>query len=131
MPYFRAATSSSSCLTTCTIFVHSAAVSRFSMYFRRFLWFSTLKLTPAVMSRKSIVFWSLVYIPSSDSASESVSPGLPTFFLSFYVLLFGSLLNAACCAAPSIKVNFYFSSKANSCSSCSCIFRSPCGTYGA
>jgi hypothetical protein len=80
------------------------------------------------MSRKSIVFWSLVCIPSSDSASESASPGLPTFFLFFYVLLFGSLLNAACCAAPSINVNFYFSSNASSCSSSSRLFMSPCGS---
>lgn len=51
---------------------------------------------------------------SSSSRSSSSSPVFPIFFLLPCVLLLGSLLNAAYCAAPRINVNFLFSSSANS-----------------
>jgi hypothetical protein len=40
--------------------VFAVAVSRFSIYLNLFLWFSTLKFTPATMSKKSTVFLSFV-----------------------------------------------------------------------
>jgi hypothetical protein len=53
------AMSISAFLTAITMGVCAVAMSRFSMYLKRFLWFSTLKFTPATMSRKSTVFLSV------------------------------------------------------------------------
>ena len=47
-------------LTAMTMGVCAVAVSKFSMYLNRFLWFSTLKFTPATMSKQSTVFLSVV-----------------------------------------------------------------------
>ena len=86
--------STSAFLTAITIGVFAAAVSKFSMYLSLFLWFSTLKFTPATMSKKSIVFLSFVRMGWSSSFSESSSLGCPTFFLFDCLLLQGSLLHA-------------------------------------
>jgi hypothetical protein len=87
--------STSAFLTAMTIGVFAVAVSKFSIYLNLFLWFSTLKFTPATMSRKSIAFLSFVSMGWSSSSSESSSFGCPTFFLFDCLLLLGSLLHAA------------------------------------
>ena len=56
------AMSISAFFTAITIGVCAVAVSKFSIYRRRFLWFSTLKFTPATISKKSTVFLSFVII---------------------------------------------------------------------
>jgi hypothetical protein len=63
----------------------------------------------------------------SSSASDSLSPLRPTFFLFFCMLLFGSL--AALWAAPKMNVNFAFSSSDRlfrysslAVRSCGCVF---------
>ena len=106
--------STSAFLTAMTIGVFAVAVSKFSIYFNLFLWFSTLKFTPATMSKKSIVFLSFVSMGWSSSSSESSSLGCPTFFLFDCLLFLGSLLHAASYAAPTINVNFLFRSSASS-----------------
>jgi hypothetical protein len=120
---FSPAISTSAFLTAITIGVCAVAVSKFSIYLNRFLWFSTLKFTPAIMSKKSIAFVSFVIIGISISASESSSSELPIFFLFFYLLLRGSLLHAASCAAPKINVNFFLRSSASSRKLSSCFLR--------
>lgn len=84
----------------------AVASSRSSTYFSLLRWFSTLKLIPDNISKKSIGCG--FYGKLSSSGSDSISPFFPTFFLFFYVLLFGNL--AALCAAPRMNVNFSFSS---------------------
>ena len=93
--FFNPSMSISAFFTAITIGVCAVAVSKFSMYRKRFLWFSTLKFTPATISKKSTVFFSFVIIGWSSSASESSSSEWPTFFLFFCLLLRGSLLHAA------------------------------------
>jgi hypothetical protein len=87
--------STSAFLTAITIGVFAVAVSKFSMYLNRFLWFSTLKFTPAMMSRKSTVFLAFVRMGWSSSSSDSSSSGCLTFFLFDCLLYRGSLLHAA------------------------------------
>jgi hypothetical protein len=55
MWFYNPAMSSSAFLTAITMGVFAVAVSKFSIYLNLFLWFSTLKFTPATMSKKSIV----------------------------------------------------------------------------
>ena len=122
--FFNPSMSISAFFTAITIGVCAVAVSRFLMYRKRFLWFSTLKFTPATISKKSNVFFSFVIMGWSSSASESSSSELPTFFLFFYVLLRGNLLHAASYAAPNINVNLAFKSSASSRRLSSCFRRS-------
>lgn len=60
------------------------------------------------------MFLSFVIMGWSSSASESSSSEWPTFFLFFCLLLRGSLLYAASCAAPRINVNLALKSSASS-----------------
>ena len=105
MLYRNVATSICSALTTFTM-ATAVASSKSSTYFSLLRWFSTLKLIPDNMSKKSIGCGFVGKL--SSSASDSLSPLRPTFFLFFCMLLFGSL--AALWAAPKMNVNFAFSS---------------------
>ena len=105
MLYRNVAISIYSALTTFTMST-AVASSKSSTYFSLLRWFSTLKLIPDNISKKSIGCGFVGKL--SSSVSDSLSPLRPIFFLFFCVLLFGSL--AALWAAPKMNVNFAFSS---------------------